>query len=127
MAYEPRLQTFLAVLREREDVFIQEGRLKDQERLSVPMLESWESGDFWVVYAARKSFAFDAIFWKYLDARFFRSVVRLDGDEWERRAGLLDQEEIMEIDRFVDQKVDELKDRVLAWESEERLGQVTPE
>ncbi|KFZ24893.1 hypothetical protein V502_00626 [Pseudogymnoascus sp. VKM F-4520 (FW-2644)] len=126
-AYEPRLQTFLAVLREREDAFIQEGRLEDQQRLSVPMQERWESGDFWVVYAARKSFAFDAIFWKYLDARFFGPMAGLDGDGWERRAGLLDEEEIMEIDSFVDRKVDELKNRVLAWEPEERLGQVTPE
>ncbi|KFY84001.1 hypothetical protein V500_09705 [Pseudogymnoascus sp. VKM F-4518 (FW-2643)] len=126
-AYEPRLQTFLAVLREREDAFIQEGRLEDLQRLSVPMQESWESGDFWVVYAARKSFAFDAIFWKYLDARFFGPMAGLDGDGWERRAGLLDEEEIMEIDSFVDRKVDELKDRVLAWEPKERLGQVTPE
>ncbi|KFZ09260.1 hypothetical protein V501_05640 [Pseudogymnoascus sp. VKM F-4519 (FW-2642)] len=86
------------------------------------MRESWESGDFWVVYAARKGFAFDAIFWNFLDARFFGPTAGLDGDEWERRAGLLDEEEIMEIDSFVDQKVEELKTRVLAWEPEEQLG-----
>jgi hypothetical protein len=38
------------------------------------------------------------------------------------KAGLLDEEEIVEIDSFVDQKVDELKTRVLAWEPDERLG-----
>lgn len=85
------------------------------------MQESWDSGDFWVMYSARKSFAFDAMFWKYLDARFFGSAARLDGDGWERRAELLDKEEIMEIDSFVDQKVEEMKTRVLAWEPEERL------
>ncbi|KFY01911.1 hypothetical protein O988_02455 [Pseudogymnoascus sp. VKM F-3808] len=121
-AYEPRLQTFLAVLREREDVLIDEGRLKDQERLSLPMRESWDSGDFWVVYAARKGFAFDAVFWKYLDARFFGAVDGVEGDEWERRAELLDKEELMEIDSFVDQKVVEMKTRALAWEPEEHLG-----
>ncbi|KFY09593.1 hypothetical protein V491_08086 [Pseudogymnoascus sp. VKM F-3775] len=121
-AYELRLETFLAVLREREDAFIREGRLEEDQRLSIPMRESWDSGDFWIVYAARKSFAFDAIFWKYLDARFFGSTDGLDGDEWERRAELLDDKEIMEIDGFVDQKVEELKTRVLAWEPEEHIG-----
>lgn len=120
--YELRLETFLAVLREREDAFIREGRLEEDQRLSIPMRESWDSGDFWVVYAARKSFAFDAIFWKYLDACFFGSTDGLDGDEWERRAELLDDKEIMEIDGFVDQKVEELKTPVLAWEPEEHIG-----
>ncbi|OBT76086.1 hypothetical protein VF21_04867 [Pseudogymnoascus sp. 05NY08] len=120
-AYEPRLQAFLAVLREREDAFIQEGRLGEHQRLSLPMQESWASGDFWVMYAARKGFAFDVVFWKYLDARFFGAADGLDGDECEKRAGFLD-EEIMEIGNLVDQKVEELKTRVLAWEPEERLG-----
>lgn len=53
--YEPRLQTFLKVLREQEDVAIDRGRLKDEQRLSRPKQQSWESGDFWVTYAARKS------------------------------------------------------------------------
>ncbi|ELR07704.1 hypothetical protein VC83_03752 [Pseudogymnoascus destructans] len=108
-AYEPRLRTFLAVFHEREDAFMQEGRLDENHRLSLPMRESWESGDFWVVYAASKSFAFYAVFWKYLDTRFSGPAAELDGDEWERRTGLLDEEEVMEIDSFIDQKVDELK------------------
>jgi hypothetical protein len=108
-AYAPRLQTFLAVLREREDVLIEEGRLRDQERLSFPMQESWDSGDFWVIYADRKGFAFDAVFWKFLDTRFFGAVDGVEGDEWEWRAELLEKEELVEIDSFVDQKVDEMK------------------
>lgn len=121
-ACEPRLQTFLAVLRELEDALILEGRLEEHQRLLIPMRESWDSGDFWVVYAVRKSFAFDVIFWKYLDTRFFGPTAGLDGDGWERRVEFLDKEEIMEIDSFVDQKVEEMKTRVLAWEPEERLS-----
>jgi hypothetical protein len=121
-AYEPRPHTFLAVLREREDVLIEEGRLEDPQRLSLPMRQSWDSGDFWVMYAARKSFAFDAVFWTYLDTRFFGAVDGVEGNEWERRAGLLDREELVEIDGFVDQKVDEMKTRALVWEPEEHLG-----
>ena len=44
--YEPRLQTFLKVLREQEDLAIDRGTLKDEQRLSRPMQQSWESGDF---------------------------------------------------------------------------------
>ncbi|KFX99921.1 hypothetical protein V490_01572 [Pseudogymnoascus sp. VKM F-3557] len=118
-AYEPRLQTFLTVLREREDALVQAGRLEDQHRLSPKMQKSWDSGDFWVAYAARKSFAFDAIFWKHLDARFFEPMARLDRSAWERRAELLDDEERMQMEDFVHRKLDESKIRVLAWEPAE--------
>jgi hypothetical protein len=112
-AYEPRLQTFLTVLREREDALVQARRLGDQHRISPKMQKSWDNGDFWVAYAARKGFAFDAIFWKLLDARFFGPVARLDGSAWERRAELLDDEEKMQME---DRKLDESKIRVLAWD-----------
>jgi hypothetical protein len=62
MAYEPRLQTLLTALREREDALILAGRLEDRRRLSGHMQKSWDSGDFWVTYAARKGFAFDVVF-----------------------------------------------------------------
>jgi hypothetical protein len=119
VSYEPRLQTFLTALREREGALVQAGKLEDQHRLSGPMQKSWDSGNFWVMYAAKKGFAFDAVFWKYLDARFFGPTTELDRGGWERRAELLDVEERMEIDNLVDQKVDELKVRVLVWEPEE--------
>ena len=38
--------------------------------LSKHMRESWETGRFWLNYAARKSWAFDSIYWKYLDEIF---------------------------------------------------------
>lgn len=61
--YESRLQTFLKVLMEREDAAIYSGRLGEDQRLSGRMRESWDSGDFWISYAARKNFAFGAVFW----------------------------------------------------------------
>jgi hypothetical protein len=39
--------------------------------LSRYMRKSWETGRFWLNYAARGSWAFDTIFWKHLDERFF--------------------------------------------------------
>ena len=54
--YESRLQTFLKVLREQDDVAIDRGRLKDEQGLSRPMQERWESGDFWVTMRRGKAF-----------------------------------------------------------------------
>jgi hypothetical protein len=39
--------------------------------LSKHMRESWETGRLWLNYAGRKSWAFDRIYWKYLDERRF--------------------------------------------------------
>lgn len=61
-----RLEVFLQELRNREDVVIQRGILSADGRLSDRMRESWENGDFWVCYAANKSWAFDMIYWARL-------------------------------------------------------------
>jgi hypothetical protein len=62
--YERRLQAFLRAMIHREDEEIKKGRLKECQRLSSQMRKSWESGDFWIAYAARNNFAFDAIYWE---------------------------------------------------------------
>lgn len=118
-AYESRLQIFLKVLREREDVSIERGRLDEEQRLSGPMQESWESGDFWVVYAARKNFAFDAVFWQKLDDRFFGSEAGWEGDGWKSEVELLDEEERKKLDTLVEHKLKQMEDRELAWEPDE--------
>ncbi|KAJ5730854.1 uncharacterized protein N7483_005362 [Penicillium malachiteum] len=87
--YELHLKTFLSVLREQESVAIDRGILKDEQRLSGPMQQSWESGDFLVVYAARKSFAFDAVFWKKIDGRFFGPGTSSEDDRWKERLDIL--------------------------------------
>ena len=69
--YECRLQTFLRALINREDKAIKKSQLKEDQRLSGPMQESWESGDFWIAYIARNNFAFDATYWQKIDSRFF--------------------------------------------------------
>ncbi|KAL2009498.1 hypothetical protein VTN00DRAFT_5305 [Thermoascus crustaceus] len=68
--YQPRLETFLEVLRAREDAAIQDGTLTEAQRLSGRMQESWETGDFWISYGARKSWAFDT-FRPLVDRTFF--------------------------------------------------------
>ncbi|EED11693.1 hypothetical protein TSTA_108770 [Talaromyces stipitatus ATCC 10500] len=87
--YETRLVTFLRVLEEREKVALERGLLAEEQRLSTYMRDSWESGDFWVNYAARKSWAFDMIYWAKIDRRFFGDGYlddRLQKDEGKRGA-----------------------------------------
>ncbi|CAI7585237.1 unnamed protein product [Penicillium glandicola] len=74
--YETRLKVFLQELRMREDVDIRRGVIGrgvigEENRLSEHMLESWDNGGFWVSYAARRSWAFDIIYWARIDRRFF--------------------------------------------------------
>ncbi|KAK2776507.1 hypothetical protein FQN53_002678 [Emmonsiellopsis sp. PD_33] len=121
--YESRLRTFLKVLREREDVAISHSRLRDEQRLSAPMRQSWDSGDFWVCYAARKNFAFDAVFWKEIDGRFFGTgtydTSSAEDERWKERIDLLSEDERADMEKVVGKKLEEMKTRVLAWEPEE--------
>lgn len=117
--YESRLQTFLKVLREREDMAIGHGKLRDEQRLSEPMQHSWESGDFWVAYAARKSFAFDAVFWENIDGRFFGPGTEAEDDRWKERVELLTEDERADMEKMVEKKLEEMNTRVLAWEPDE--------
>ncbi|KAJ5104786.1 hypothetical protein NUU61_002133 [Penicillium alfredii] len=93
-----RLQTFLKAMISCEDAAIKEGRLTEDERLSTPMQESWESGDFWIAYTARNIFAFDSIYWQEIDQR------EKDKDE---------------MVLLVAQKLKEMESRILAWDPDE--------
>ncbi|PGH01630.1 hypothetical protein AJ79_07878 [Helicocarpus griseus UAMH5409] len=64
--YRPRLQLFLDVLRVQEDEQICQESLKESQRLSDKMALSIENGLFWFCLAARESFMFDEIYWKFL-------------------------------------------------------------
>ena len=67
---------------------MQRGALDHQQRLSRRMRESWENGRFWVNNAARMSWAFDAVFWSWIDPGYFGK-----GDSFEDRAQLLEENE----------------------------------
>ena len=103
--YEKVLPVFLRILKEREQAAIDRHILKDTDRLSERMLKSWETGDFWLNYAARKSWAFDMIYWAKIDRRFFG-----DGN-LEDRLQLLTQEEREKMDTFIQEKVKEKEER----------------
>ncbi|KGO45215.1 hypothetical protein PEXP_060030 [Penicillium expansum] len=99
--YESRLEVFLQELRMREDVDIRRGVIGEENRLSGHMRESWDNGGFWVSYAARRSWAFDVIYWARIDRRFFGE------GSLEDRIGLLTDEERDGMDEFVRRKLAE--------------------
>ncbi|KAF1951206.1 phosphotransferase family protein [Byssothecium circinans] len=110
--YEPRMRTFIKVLAAREEAAIASGRLKEQERLSRKMEENWASGQFWIDYASRRSWAFDSAFWMFIDTKFFGG--NGGGEEFEERLlGELGDEDREGLDEFVERKVEESKVRLL--------------
>lgn len=117
--YERRLQTFLRAMIHCEDEDIEQGRLKECQRLSSLMRDSWESGDFWIAYAARNNFAFDAIYWKKIDQRFFGATDCLIDDVWKHRLDLLDDKEMDEMEKLVALKLRDMESRVLAWDPDD--------
>ncbi|KAJ9133890.1 Protein kinase-like domain [Pleurostoma richardsiae] len=125
--YEVRLKTWLSAMKRAESVE-ELGSLPAP--LSTYMQQSWETGRFWLSYGARKSWAFDAVYWKFLDERFFgdrRSDVP-KCDLWKSRVHLLTAEEREAMEPFVTVKMNESKERVMvSWdpaEARQRLSQV---
>lgn len=115
--YERRLETWLSAMAEAE---------KDMEAgsmlLSAYMRESWATGRFWLNYAARKSWAFDTIYWKYLDERFFgerREDVPME-ELWKTRLSLLTEAERAALEPLVQTKLEESRERrLIEWDGEE--------
>jgi hypothetical protein len=125
--YDMRLKTWLSAVKQAEESIASNSM---PFTLSTYMRESWETGRFWLNYAARKSWAFDTIFWKYLDERFFgiRGRHVPNHDLWKTRAHLLGEKERRAMEPFVERKMEESKERILIdWdpkEAKERLSEV---
>lgn len=120
--YEKALQTFLVAMRKCEDEAIQENLLVEGQRLSSRMRDSWQSGDFWIMYAARNNFAFDAIYWKKIDQRFFGPTTCEDGnscDIWRKRLHLLEPREKELMEEYVNLKLKDRNTWRLAWDPDE--------
>ncbi|PKY00585.1 hypothetical protein P168DRAFT_299958 [Aspergillus campestris IBT 28561] len=111
--YEKRLQLFLEGMTD-----CKEKELPGKQRLSDRMRHSWESGDFWIMYAARNNFAFDAIYWKKIDQRFFGPTSQCNNicDRWKDRLGLLEPDEKELMERCVQLKLTEMELKDLAWD-----------
>lgn len=117
-AYGGRLGTWLSAMEEAEGE-VGPGPLL---LLSAYMRESWDTGRFWLNYAARRSWAFDAIYWRYLDERFFgeRGTDVPAEELWKTRVHLLSEEERAAMEPLVQTKMEETKERILVeWDAEE--------
>ncbi|KAK0103317.1 hypothetical protein ONS95_005347 [Cadophora gregata] len=119
--YDKRLKTWLLAMQKVEEELEKEVT-KNNVRLSEYMRSSWETGRFWLNYAAKRSWAFDTIYWKYLDERFFG--VRDDDISteqlWKSRVHLLSEEEHDAMEPFVQVKMKESEERILVeWDAEE--------
>ncbi|ODM22254.1 hypothetical protein SI65_03100 [Aspergillus cristatus] len=114
--YQPRLETFLRVLKRQEDAAIAAGSLLEGQRLSGKMRESWDRGDFWINHGVRKSWAFDSV-WPMMDAKFFGGDTALEQRDSllcsDERTELLDDEDKEAIEHFIRKKLEDSKKRIL--------------
>jgi hypothetical protein len=116
--FECRLEIFVRELIKCEDTTIGRGEMSEAQRLSGPMKDSWGSGDFWIMYAASHSFAFDAIYWQKIDPRFFGPTNDPE-DAWKQRLVLLSDIDRAEMETLLARKLEETKNRELAWDCDE--------
>lgn len=90
---------------------------------SVYMRQSWETGRFWLNYAIRKGWAFDSIYWKFLDEKFFGARPKDISKEqyWLSRIYLLTEKEREAMEPFVERKMNESREKVLVddWDENE--------
>ncbi|KAK7426740.1 hypothetical protein QQZ08_006776 [Neonectria magnoliae] len=126
--YDMRLKTWLFAVEKAEADMEEPSTLPAP--LSTYMRESWETGRFFLSYGARKSWAFDAVYWKFLDERFFgdRGSGVLKNDLWKTREHLLSEEERAAMEPFVERKMRESKERhIVDWdpaEARQRLSEL---
>ncbi|OAQ97246.1 hypothetical protein LLEC1_07062 [Akanthomyces lecanii] len=109
--YGYRIETWLAAVQEAE------AALGEYDALPLPlstyMRESWETGRFFLSYATRKSWAFDVVYWRCLDEKFFgpRQHGTVKEDLWKTRIDLLTEAEREAMEPFVERKMAEKQDR----------------
>lgn len=126
--YEPRLETFICALETEEKKatrLLPTGGDKAEPPLSQRMRESWKRRTWMVNYAARKSWAFDFIWWKYLDESYFGPN---EDQDYKARLGLLSESQREAMEPYVSQKMKESEERrMVNWTDEEaaaRLAEV---
>ncbi|KXJ92337.1 hypothetical protein Micbo1qcDRAFT_61367 [Microdochium bolleyi] len=128
--YEGRLETWLAAMEKAEEAASEDVEWQQHPSdsrlpatLSRYMRESWETGRFFLSYAARNSWMFDAMYWRFLDERFFgaRAEETVKNDLWKTRVHLLSEEEWDAMEDLVQRKMAEKEegDQIVHWEEAE--------
>ena len=127
--YEPRLEFFLKILEEEEQKLrnASPGETSDGPALSERMRQSWEDKTWMISYAARRSYALDFLYWRFLDSRFFGPNEVADHHA---RIELLTDEEKSMMEDLVKVKKEESTERILPeWDDKsaaEHLARFTP-
>ncbi|KAI2789115.1 hypothetical protein POX_e07143 [Penicillium oxalicum] len=116
--YTQRLEVFLNAMTKREDAAIADAKMTEEQRLSTHMRKSWNSGQFWIVYASQHSFAFDLIYWEKIDPMFF-GINDNPETAWRDRLALFNKKELAEMEILVQKKLLEMRKRELAWDCDE--------
>lgn len=120
--YDMRLKTWIRAMKKAEADMTEPNPLPAP--LSTYMQESWETGRFFLSYGARKSWAFDTMYWKFLDERFFGNrESNVDKDDlWKTRVHLLNEEERAAMEPFVQRKMAESEERrIVNWDPTEAM------
>ncbi|KAF5583639.1 kinase-like domain protein [Fusarium subglutinans] len=120
--YESRLRIWLSAIEKAEASMGASAYKNFAVPLSRYMRESWQTGRFFLSYAARKSWAFDAMYWNFLDERFFgdRDPGVVKGDLWKTRIDLLSDDERAAMEPFVQRKMAGGKERrIVEWDETE--------
>lgn len=96
--------------------------------LSTYMEQSWGTGRFWVNYTARNSWAFDAVYWRFLDERFLgeRAGDIIDEALWKTRFDLLSEAERDAMEPFVEGKrLESTKRMIVDWDPMEAKARMS--
>ncbi|OTB14949.1 hypothetical protein K445DRAFT_61757 [Daldinia sp. EC12] len=120
-ACEPRFETFLRVLEAEEENITTSSFIKDVP-LSQRMRDSWKKKTWMINYAARNSWAFDFIFWRFLDTEYFG-----ENEEGDYRARLktLTEQQIKAMEPFIQKKMQESNNRSLVeWDHDGAVFQL---
>ncbi|KAI1119030.1 phosphotransferase family protein [Nemania sp. NC0429] len=132
-AYEPRLETFLGVLEEEEGNMRARAEIESSMAglslssgrgvaLSQRMRKSWEDKTWMISYAARNSWEFDWLFWKFLDARYFGPNEEEDHGV---RLELLTEKQKEAMEAFVQMKMEQDKERIrVEWDDESAAAEL---
>ncbi|KPM44173.1 hypothetical protein AK830_g2389 [Neonectria ditissima] len=123
--YEPRFQTFLRVLEVEENKMTAmnlaekvsdmslTGSGRSRQPLSQSMRQSWEKRTWMLNYAARRSWAFDFIWWKFLDESYFGPN---ENQDHQARLELLSEPQKEAMGLFVARKMKEsVKCEIIEW------------
>ncbi|KAI1467762.1 uncharacterized protein F4812DRAFT_471162 [Daldinia caldariorum] len=118
---EPCFETFLRVLEAEEKNATASSLFKDVP-LSRRKRKSWKEKTWMINYAARDSWAFDFIFWRFLDAQYFGENER--GDHHARLNHLTEQQ-IEAMEPFIRKKMEESEKRCLVeWDHDRAVAEL---